>query len=133
MYKSEITKNGNVGISYVSQEAANLQALEMDMNNCSRCSGCSGCSRCSGCSDCSDCSGCSDFKTNPSKIIVSDIGSRNDTIYVYWSCDRTEVICGCFRGSLLNFEEAVENTHKDNEHGQRYKELINQAWSTMSI
>ena len=62
-YESKKTEKGNVGVSFSSQEAADLQATEMDKNNCSDCSGCSDCSRCSGCYDCSrcsDCYGCSD-------------------------------------------------------------------------
>ena len=61
-YESAKTPRGNIGVSYDSQEAADLQAAAMDKNGCSDCSGCSGCSdcsRCTDCSDCSDCSGCS--------------------------------------------------------------------------
>ena len=59
-YESKITEKGNVGVSFSSQEAADLQAAEMDKNGCSNCSNCSDCSYCSSCSDCSYCSGCSD-------------------------------------------------------------------------
>ena len=62
-YESAKTEKGNVGVSYESQEAADLQAEQMDENgntNCSNCSDCSGCSRCHGCTDCSGCSGCTD-------------------------------------------------------------------------
>ena len=64
-YESKITEKGNVGVSFSSQEAADLQAAEMDKNgcvncsNCSDCSDCSDCSHCYGCSNCSGCSGCS--------------------------------------------------------------------------
>ena len=58
-YESKITEKGNVGVSFSSQEAADLQAAEMDKNGCSYCSSCSGCSDCSYCSGCSDCSYCS--------------------------------------------------------------------------
>ena len=65
-YESAKTEKGNVGVSYDSQEAADLQAAAMDKNgcsgcsDCSRCHGCSDCSRCSGCTDCSGCYNCSD-------------------------------------------------------------------------
>ena len=62
-YESAKTEKGNVGVSYDSQEAADLQAAAMDKNGCHGCSDCSGCSGCSGCTDCSGCSlcsGCSD-------------------------------------------------------------------------
>ena len=58
-YESAKTEKGNVGVSYDSQEAADLQAAAMDKNGCSDCSDCSGCSGCSDCSRCTDCSGCS--------------------------------------------------------------------------
>ena len=58
-YESAKTPRGNIGVSYDSQEAADLQAEVMDKNGCSGCSGCTDCSRCTDCSDCSDCSGCS--------------------------------------------------------------------------
>ena len=61
-YESAKTEKGNVGVSYESQEAADLQAAAMDKNGCSgcyRCSGCSDCYHCYGCYHCSDCSGCS--------------------------------------------------------------------------
>jgi hypothetical protein len=66
-------------------------------------------------------------------VIVNNIGSRNDTIQVYWLCDSIQVVCGCFKGSLLSFEKAVDQTHGGNEHGQRYRQLINQVWAMMSV
>jgi hypothetical protein len=33
-------------------------------------------------------------------------------------------VCGCFKGSLLEFEKKVEKTHGDNEHGIDYKNFI---------
>ena len=113
--------------------------------NCSDCRNCSGCRNCNGCIDCrncsgcrncrncSGCSGCSDFQSNPNRLILSNVGSRNGTTYIYWLCDRTEVMCGCFNGSLLAFEKAVIKTHEGNEHSQRYLQLINQAWLAMEI
>ena len=34
------------------------------------------------------------------------------------------VRCGCFNGSLSDFEKAVERTHGDNEFGKIYKAII---------
>ena len=47
-YESAKTEKGNVGVSYDSQEAADLQAAAMDKNGCSGCTGCSVCSDCAG-------------------------------------------------------------------------------------
>ena len=55
-YESAKTEKGNVGVSYDSQEAADLQAAAMDKN------GCTGCRYCTGCRDCTDCTGCTDCR-----------------------------------------------------------------------
>ena len=59
-YESAKTPRGNIGVSYDSQEAADLQAAAMDKNGCSGCTDCSGCSGCTDCSGCSGCTGCTD-------------------------------------------------------------------------
>ena len=79
-------------------------------SDCSDCTGCMSCSRCSDCSDCSGCSGCSHctgWKANPQKITSPVMGSRNAQTTVYFNDKRTEVICGCFKGSLGEFRLAV--------------------------
>ena len=81
-YESAKTEKGNVGVSYDSQEAADLQAAAMDKNGCSGCSGCSRCTDCSDCSDCSGCHGCTDtqgtlrWKGGPAKALLSLNGLR---------------------------------------------------------
>ena len=57
-YESAKTEKGNVGVSYDSQEAADLQAVAMDENGCRYCTGCTGCHDCTGCTGCHDCTGC---------------------------------------------------------------------------
>ena len=41
------------------------------------------------------------------------IGSRDDVTYFYYDGEDLQVVCGCFRGNLKEFEEAVLKTHKD--------------------
>jgi hypothetical protein len=55
-YESEKTVRGNIGVSYVSQDAANSQAREMDEGLNSNCVSCLNCSRCTSCVDRVDCS-----------------------------------------------------------------------------
>ena len=145
-YESAKTKMGNVGVSYESQEAADLQAAQMDEKGNTNCSGCSGCfdcsgcydcSGCSGCSDCSDCSrcswcsgcsgcsDCSDFKQNPNRYTGVQIGSRSSQTTTYWVGEMVQVVCGCFRGNITEFENAVTKKHGDNEHGRKYRRYIN--------
>ena len=60
-YESAKTEKGNIGVSYDSQEAADLQAKQMDENgnrNSYDCHGCTGCRYCTGCRDCAGCTGC---------------------------------------------------------------------------
>jgi hypothetical protein len=78
-----------------------------DCSGCSGCSGCSHCSDCSDCSGCSHCSGCSEWEVNPQRIISPILGSRKSQTIVYFDDKRTEVICGCFRGTLDEFRLAV--------------------------
>ena len=57
-YESAKTEKGNVGVSYDSQEAADLQAVAMDENGNTNCYNCRYCTRCHGCTDCTGCTGC---------------------------------------------------------------------------
>ena len=119
------------------EESAQIKSKTLincsDCSDCSYCSYCRGCSYCSYCSGCSGCSGCSYFTSNPFRLFFQGIGSRNSETQIYWLCDRSQVKCGCFSGSLLEFEAAVTLTHGDNEHGQRYQAIINQVWQLMEV
>jgi hypothetical protein len=54
-------------------------------------------------------------KTDKRYIVISCIGSRKgSTTYCF---DDDHVWCGCFKGSLSDFEKAVNETHTNN---QRY-------------
>ena len=115
-YESAKTPRGNIGVSYASQEAADLQAAAMDKNGCSGCTGCTDCSDCSGCTDCSGCryctgcSGCSGcrychgctdtqgtlrWKGGPAKALLSLNGLR-------WpvSTDGKSIQIGCQHHSV---------------------------------
>jgi hypothetical protein len=92
--------------------------------SCSSCSDCSYCRSCSSCSDCSYCRSCSDFKTNPQRITSSFLGSRNSQTTYYWDDKREQIICGCFKGTLEEFEEKVKITHGDNDFAKGYFKWI---------
>jgi hypothetical protein len=48
--------------------------------------------------------------------VSKKIGSRNVQTTVYWtSTENIQVVCGCFRGNLDEFEKAIKETHKYNE------------------
>lgn len=103
--------------------------------NCRYCGYCSNCSNCDNCSDCSKCRGCyncrsaKNYKVQPLAYITGNIGSRNDNTIFYYGETKNgmslQVVCGCFRGDLEEFEEAVMKTHAENDvyRNQYLKEI----------
>ena len=87
--------------------------------NCHDCYDCDYCDYCDSCYDCDYCHNCHDYKQNPQRYTTKEIGSRNDqTTFYYGETEKgmeVQIICGCFRGNLEDFEKAVLETHKDND------------------
>jgi hypothetical protein len=74
------------------------------------------CRSCSDCSDCSSCSYCSDFKSNPQRYVSKNkIGTQRMQTTIYWSEENKQVIYGCFRGDLTQFETKVREKHARSE------------------
>jgi hypothetical protein len=98
--------------------------------NCSYCIDCLGCIDCIDCIDCIncigciDCGGCSGFKTNPERITSPILGSRDSQTTFYWNNEKEQIVCGCFKGTLEEFEEKIKETHGDNEFAQGYFKWI---------
>jgi len=42
-------------------------------------------------------------------------------------------VCGCFKGTLDEFRNAVEKTHGDDEHGIAYRALIARVEAIMAM
>ena len=98
-----------------------------DCRDCSCCRDCIDCSGCSGCRDCIDCIGCSccrDFKINPQRIVSAKIGSRNDNSVIYWVDENVQVVCGCFRGNIPEFKNAIAKMHSGTEHETAYLKWV---------
>ena len=77
------------------------------------------------CTNCTNCRNCTDYKSNPSRYVTPRIGSRNAQTTFYWTSEEDiQVVCGCFRGNLKEFEARVKRVHGDNEHGLNYKKQI---------
>ena len=87
--------------------------------NCRNCYSCYNCRNCHYCDYCDNCRYCRNYKLNPQKYTTKKIGSRNDQTTFYYgeteSGMEVQIICGCFRGNLEDFEKAVLETHKDND------------------
>ena len=53
-------------------------------------------------------------------------GSANRHTHAYLTKEGTvEVTCGCFRGSIEEFEKKVEETHRGTIYEKQYKAVIN--------
>jgi hypothetical protein len=120
-----VDENNNSWSADIETEESALKKSQ-SLINCSDCSDCSDCRACSDCSDCRACSYCSDYKTNPKRYVTSRIGSRNAQTYAYWTTkDDTQIICGCWKGNIEQFEQRVNDVHKDSEHLAPYMKEIN--------
>lgn len=51
-------------------------------------------------------------------------GSRNDYLVLKAGPNLDEVITGCFRGTLAEFEAQIIQIHGDNTHGRYYQAVI---------
>jgi hypothetical protein len=53
-------------------------------------------------------------------------GSSNRHTHAYLTGDNTvEITCGCFRGSIEEFEKKVKNTHDGTVYENQYNAIIN--------
>lgn len=51
-------------------------------------------------------------------------GSRGGWLVIKWGPGFDEVMTGCFRGTLAEFESAVQTTHGGNKWGVQYRGII---------
>lgn len=59
---------------------------------------------------------------------ITGLGSRYGTTTIYRNKDEgITVVCGCFLGTLEEFEAKVKETHGDNLYGREYLKLIELA------
>jgi hypothetical protein len=52
------------------------------------------------------------------------LGSRNSQTTYYWNAEKEQVVCGCFKGTLQEFEDKVKLTHGDNDYAKAYLQWI---------
>ena len=57
-------------------------------------------------------------------LIVGRIGSRNDYTTIFHTDKGVFVRCGCFKGTLDEFESKVKQTHNGSKHEKDYLALI---------
>ena len=65
---------------------------------------------------------------------IGGIGSRNGTT-TFFACKdkKIRVVCGCFFGTLDEFERAVRETHGENEHAKVYMLAIEMAKARIDL
>ena len=57
-------------------------------------------------------------------LVVGSIGSRNGYTTIFHTDEGVFVMCGCFKGTLDEFEAKVKEKHKGNKHERDYLALI---------
>ena len=68
------------------------------------------------------------IKVKSDILTIGLIGSRNDTTTFFKTKDKKiNVCCGCFRGTIEEFEKAVEETHGGSFYEKQYKIAIELA------
>lgn len=71
-------------------------------------------------------SGDADIENDNNHCGFDCFGSCNRHTHAYLTKDnKVEITCGCFRGSIEEFEKEVEKTHSGTIYEKRYKAIIN--------
>ena len=71
---------------------------------------------------------------NSHYLLVGPVGSRGGFTTFFRNKDRgITVACGCFNGSIEDFDAAVTKTHGDNKHGRVYRLAIEMARAQIDL
>jgi hypothetical protein len=82
---------------------------------CRDCENCRDCKYCRDCKNCENCISCTYCTKQPQIYKTTRIGSRKAITIFYKTEHKIKVVCGCFTGSLEEFEHAVNKTHANNK------------------
>ena len=78
-------------------------------------------------------SGDAEIKNPTDYIVIGPIGSRNDYTTFYKTKDSNiHVVCGCFIGTIDEFEARIKETHKGNKYEKAYLNAITLANHVLS-
>ena len=59
------------------------------------------------------------------RYLTPIVGSRSSQTTIYWTNkDDTQIVCGCWKGNLLEFEKQVKEVHANTEYLQPYLKQI---------
>ena len=117
---------------------AEAERCSKTLIDCTECTDCINCNNCNNCDYCDNCYNCTNFIENPQVYKTKKIGSRySQTIFYYGETDKgmeVQVVCGCFRGNLEAFENAVMKTHANNdEYREQYLKEIAKVKSLFEL
>ena len=71
-------------------------------------------------------SGDADIENDNEHCGFDGFGSANRHTHAYLTKEnKVEITCGCFRGSIEEFEKRVEETHSGTVYEKQYKSIIN--------
>ena len=101
----------------------------LNCRNCQNCQYCLNCQDCRNCQDCQNCSSGKDYASQPEQYLTRRIGSRGGvTLFHLLDGERVRVICGCWTGSLLEFEQRVRAIYShQSKHRAEYLTEIEKA------
>lgn len=60
-------------------------------------------------------------------LCINPIGGRNDSVTFYKTVEGIHVVVGCFNDRIEAFEQAVQETHGNNEYAEQYSAAIQLA------
>jgi len=116
---------------YTEEQAERWSKTLVNCNNChicNNCHNCTDCYNCNNCHNCDNCDNCNNWNKTPQSIVSNYIGSRDSQTTIYFGEDKTEVVCGCFKGTLEEFEVKVNNEYsEESKHGIEYRNFIKKA------
>lgn len=147
-FESVKTVKGNIGVSYVSQEAADLQAEMMDKNDCYNCTNCNRCYKCyncnycnycykcyycNNCTDCNNCDNCTDcyscdFVPRWDKTAATSLHSISGLTWPV-TFSETQMQIGCQSHTIEEWkgfseEKIAEMEERAVELWEKYKDFI---------
>ena len=68
--------------------------------------------------------GSAEVTTTRDYITINPIGSRNDVTTAFRTDNGVRIECGCFYGSIAEFEKQVKETHGDSQYAKEYLAFV---------
>jgi len=66
-------------------------------------------------------------------MLIGPIGSREAYTTFFKDADNIMVSCGCYKGTIQEFEDKVKETYQDNKYAKQYLSTINYVKAMFKI